>query len=232
MLQLPSAGAASATAGNSEGKILRRNGPGSCGPYLKTPQLGRAQHSSKAPGLLCQNLLLSPSSFCSLHGRQSIARRVVGAKNDYFNRKASRPQRQQTSLRTISSPSGTSVLLYTIERVGRALCDRNQWQSRAVNWLWLTVLTRLGGGAHGADKWLSRTVPRNWCLSRWSLQAGPGRKRPLMPCVLSLTTATVGLNLWNRQAFSILCAIKFTGHFLYGFWVSLCALGKTSVHKL
>ena len=149
-----------------------------------------------------------------------------------IGRPADRGDGRLASLRTISSPSGTSVLLYTIERVGRALCDRNQWQSRAVNWLGLTVLTRLGGGAHGADKWLSRTVPRNWCPSRWSLQAGPGRERPLMPCVLSLTTATVGLSLWNRQAFSILCAIKFTGHFLYGFWVSLYALGKTSSPKL
>lgn len=49
-----------------------------------------------------------------------------------------------------------------------------------------------------------------------------------MPCVLSLTTATVGLSLWNRQTLFKLCVIKFTSHFLYGFWVSFYALGKTS----
>lgn len=67
LLQLPSAGAARATTGNCERKVLSRNGPGSCGPYLKIPHLGPAHH--KQQGWLCQNLPPRPSSFCSLHGR-------------------------------------------------------------------------------------------------------------------------------------------------------------------
>ena len=45
---------------NCEGKILRRNGPGSCRPYLKIPQLGPAHHEQQGSWLALPKFATEP----------------------------------------------------------------------------------------------------------------------------------------------------------------------------
>ena len=42
------------------------------GPFLKIPQVGPVHHEQHGSWLACQNVLLSPSSFCSPHDRSII----------------------------------------------------------------------------------------------------------------------------------------------------------------
>ena len=69
LLQLPNAGTAHATSGNSEGKILRTNVLAAARAFPESSPSGAS--SPRAAWLLAdlQNLLLSPSSFCSPHDR-------------------------------------------------------------------------------------------------------------------------------------------------------------------